>query len=798
MKWILARCIVLFVLLPSLDAAFSLKDLSVALKEAPLDPEFCFRVRDFAYRRNEVRLFLTDGVLIFRKPVNGVRTGAVFVASEAIEDAEVLMIPPNRMERRSLASFTGSPNLDEHFKSAVFLFTDGTGEAWLDQLQRSEIVRRSPERGVLLAEAWNSVVRNLSDSLETRLLEDLSNGGGPGRGFFFAALSGRTLGNFDIYFDPRGREELLVGQLGNVDGRSRYNFWAHFEPKRSSPRVLIPPVAKIESYQVKASIGADLRFRATVRMTVKSSQEGLNVFPVDLSPRLRVKSARWNGEPVEVFQRDSLRANLLRNGESEGLLLRPEKPLKLGETGVLEVEEEGDVFFKAGNGVLYLATRASWFPQMQFQAAPFEAVFEHSRQLTLVCPGDMTELTKGEITETTCKVSQPLRLFGFNLGAFESSSIKRGGFEVKVYANKTLETALESRPVSIAIPQASPVQRRRLDVPMVIPQSQLPVSPVSRMPSMAAEIAGALDYFNSLFGPPPLKRIVAAPIPGSFGQGFPGILYLSTLAYLEDRNLPVAERAEWQGRYFREILQAHELAHQWWGNQVSFDNYRDEWLSEALANYSALLYLEKNHGIKSVELVLEEYKRRLIVEDKEGKSPDGAGPLVFGMRLRASDPVAWHAVMYGKSSWVLHMLRKRLGDAPFLKMLGQLARDYITQPLTTEDLRRAAAAYLPKDASDKDLIGFFETWVYGTGVPQIELTTTLKGTGTKRIVELRLKQTKVGEDFAIDVPVEIQMPRGQKITRWMRSGSEEDLLEVPTGLAPLKVVLDPRGTLLRR
>lgn len=796
MKWFL----LLFGLSLAAQPVGKLQQLSQSLRDASLDPTTCFRVREFAYRRNEVRLFLTEGVLIFRKPVNGVRTGAVFVANEAIEDAEVLMIPPNRMERRSLASFTGAPNLDEHFQAAVFLFTDGTGEKWLEQLEKSETAQRSPERGVLIAEKWNETVRNLNGSLETRLLEDLSNGISPERGCFFAALSGKKLGNFDIYFDPRNREELLVGQLENVEGRNRYHFWAHFEPKRAQPRAIPPPVATIERFQIKASIGADLRFRAKARLSLRSNLDGLAALPLDLSSRLQVTAARWKGEPIAVFQRDALRANLLRNGDSEVALFEPAAPISKGEKGVLEIEEEGDLFVRAGNGVLYLASRASWFPQLQLQAAPFEASFEHPKELTLVCPGVRTESVQGELKTTTCKVDKPLRLFGFNLGSFESSAVKRGGFEVEVYANKTLESALEPRPVAVFLPPpATPGQRRRLDVPVVMaPASVGPATPLARMPAMAEEIAGALSYFSSLFGPPPLPRVVAAPIPGSFGQGFPGFLYLSTLAYLEDRNLPAAERAEWQGRHFREILAAHELAHQWWGNQVAFDNYRDEWLAEALANYSAVLYLEKRHGTKAVDVVLEEYKKRLLAEDKEGKLNDSAGPIVFGMRLRHADPASWHAITYGKSTWVLHMLRNRLGDAAFLKMLGQLARDFTAKPLRTEDLRLAAASFLPKDGPDKELVNFFETWVYGTGIPQLEFTSLVKGVAPRKVVELRLKQSKVGEDFELDIPVEILLPGGKKITRWLRTGPEEEVLEMSTGAAPLKVILDPKGMVLRR
>lgn len=792
MQWLLALILGVF----AAESGGTLDELSRALRDAELDPEACFRVRDFSFRRNGVRLYLTDGIVMLRKPVNGIRTGAIFVASEDLEDAEMVMIPPNRMERKSLASFTGSPNLNEHFRAAAFLFTDGTGERWFEELSQSPTVKKSPERGVLIAERWNGTMRNLSVSLATRIMEDMINGAGRSKGFFFAAVSGRELGNFDLYFDPRSREELLVGQLENLDGRSRYNFWVHFEPKRPEARSPIPVPAIIERYEVKAEIGDDLRFHAVAKLTLRGNEDGLKVLPLDLSPRLRIKSARWNGQEIEVYQREALRANLLRSADSEGVLVRLPTPLKRGTVHVLEIEEEGDIFVRAGNGVLYLATRASWFPQIQLQAAPFEARFEHARSQTLVCPGVRSESVVGDRKVTRCRVDQPVRLFGFNLGEFQSTVVKRGGLEVEVYANKLVETALEQRAPMLP-PQPLPGPRRRPELPSLTIPTTTP-SAVSRTQVMADEIGGALEFFAAAFGPPPLRRVVAAPIPGSFGQGFPGFLYLSTLAYLEDGKLPTGERAEWQGRNFREILQAHEVAHQWWGNLVTFENYRDEWMGEALASYSALMYLEKKKGTKALDAQLDAYKRRVLSDGEDGKALEAAGPLVFGMRLRYSNPRAWQAVIYEKSAWVLHMLRGRMGDAAFLKMLGQLTHDFSTKPMTTDDLRRAAAANLPKDSVDRDLESFFENWVYGTGVPHLELTSSVRGVAPRARVELRLKQTRVAEDFAVDVPVEIEMPRGQKIIKWIRSGAEEEIVEVATGAVPLKVVLDPRNILLRR
>jgi hypothetical protein len=350
----------------------------------------------------------------------------------------------------------------------------------------------------------------------------------------------------------------------------------------------------------------------------------------------------------------------------------------------------------------------------------------------------------------------------------------------------------------MAPPAPPPGVRRRLEIPPLLTAPALPASPLDRLPAMTQEISGALAFFQGILGPPPLPRVVAAPIPGNFGQGFPGFLYLSTLAYLENRNLPAEYRAEWQNRHFRELLEAHEVAHQWWGNLVTFDSYRDEWLSEALANYSALLYLEKLKGAKAVEAVLEEYRKRLLREGPDGQPLESAGPVVFGMRIRSTNPQAWQAVTYDKASWILHMLRGRLGDGPFVAMLGRLAKDFAARPMTSEDLRRAAAAGVPKGSPDPQLEDFFDAWVYGTGVPQLELSHVVKGVGPKTAVEVTVKQTRAGEGFAVDVPVEILLPRGRRIVRWVRTGAEPETIRVATGVAPLKVHFDPKAPLLRQ
>ena len=64
--------------------------------------------------------------------------------------------------------------------------------------------------------------------------------------------------------------------------------------------------------------------------------------------------------------------------------------------------------------------------------------------------------------------------------------------------------------------------------------------PSARLRAVSADVNSSLEFFSTAFGPPALKTLTVAPIPGSFGQGFPGLVYLSTIAYLEPSARPAA------------------------------------------------------------------------------------------------------------------------------------------------------------------------------------------------------------------------------------------------------------------
>jgi aminopeptidase N len=297
------------------------------------------------------------------------------------------------------------------------------------------------------------------------------------------------------------------------------------------------------------------------------------------------------------------------------------------------------------------------------------------------------------------------------------------------------------------------------------------------------------------FGPPALPVLTVSPIPGTFGQGFPGLIYLSTLAYLRPESPGRAKLNAHQEMFFNEILQAHETAHQWWGNVISAAGYRDYWLMEALANYSALLYLEKHKGARWLEQALDQYRADLLARGEGGVPVDETGPIVLGTRLESSlEPRAWRAITYGKGSWIMHMLRRIMGDERFLAMIADLRRRYEHLDVSTEQFREHTARFLPSGSEDPKLDLFFDRWVYSTGIPAIKMTHSVKGlkvTGT-------VTQAEAGEDFSVLVPVEIQFARGKSLVHWVRTSNEPVTFSVTVRQPPLRVLLDPHYSVLRR
>ena len=796
--------LVLACLLPFPVSGGTAADIARAVRENGFDRDECYRVRDLTLTKEDIRVYLTDGYLIFSKPVAGRRMAAVFSADVEGGDGEVILLPPDRAERSSLAAFIDAPNLDEHIRAAVLLFTGDVYDQLKSQMAHNPANRKVPEMAPVLDEQWSPVLRNLGTSYQVRLTLDLM-GGRPNANRLFAGMFRSTkLGNFDLVYDPGSIEQIMAGQLATRDNRLYFDTWTSF-PARSSRQNPTPLVRdpQLGDYRIDATVAPDLTLNVITRVKARVTAASLAAVPFEIAGEMPVTEVRVDGVAAEVLQAESVRLNLSRGGD--GLfLVAPAEPLHAGREYEFEFHHSGKVIHDAGDHVYYVSSRGNWYPTNGHRFSNFDLTFHFPRDLDLVSVGDMVEArVEGDMRVVRRRTSAPVRIAGFNLGDYVHAKVERGGYVVDVCANRKLEASLRPRTPSmppLVMTAPGGISRRRPDaLEPPTPMEHVP-DPIENLQALAGEVASAMEFMAARFGPPATPHLTVSPIPGAFGQGFPGLIYLSTLAYLgaAPRNR-VAGASPSSEIFFQDVLQAHEAAHQWWGNRVTPATYRDNWLMEALANYSALLYLEKRRGARSMEIMLDTYRDALLAKNAAGQVVDSAGPIVLGTRLETSqEPRAWRSITYGKGSWIMQMLRGRMGDQKFLALLAEISKRYDRKDITTEEFRLLAAEYLPPKSDDPKLESFFEQWVYGTGIPAVKLSSSVKGAAPNVRLTGTLTQSGVDGDFTASVPVEIVIAKGRTVTQWVRSADVPVTFTVFLKAAPLKVTLDPHYGLLRK
>jgi hypothetical protein len=739
-------------------------DTSQAILSIELDPAESYRVRDLELVRGDVQFYLTDGYLIFSKPVLGAPIAAVFSSLVDGGDGEVLLLPPDRDERRILSASTGSANLDEHIAEIGFFFADDTCAELLKQIKKSESGRKDPDHGAEMVAKYTPVLRRMAPQFEVRLLLDLLTGKHDRNSFFAALLGGKTLDGFDIVFDPRAPEQILVGQTKPSAPAREFDIWASYIPK-SLANLVRRPDFHADKYVIDSQIEANLHMRVETTFTISAIDRDLHALSFELSRQMEISGAQVDGRPAEIVER----ANEVVPGTDPGdrvFLIVPAEPLRAGTEHTVVVRHAGNVISSDADHVYFVGSRGRWYPHRALEFARFDLKFRFPKTLDLVAPGDIVvDRIDGAERVVEHRVDVPLPMAGFNLGNYDCKVLNREDLTVKMCGNRDAASK---------------------------------ENPSASNASLAAKIADIMGFYTEHFGPPPLKKLVVSPIPGKFGQGFGGLIYLSTMAYMKPSGVTFAQMNPQTQLFFTELMQAHEAAHQWWGNLVLTSSYHDEWLMEALANYSAMLYLRVHAGSETVRILLDAYRDGLLERTADGTDIEQAGPVTQARRVQIDGkPEAWIYIMYGKGTWIMQMLHARMGDENFWKMLAELRRRYERKNLTTEGFRELCAEFMPAGVPDPKLRSFFDQWVYGMGVPRLKFTSAMKGSpGALRVTGV-LSQSGVSEDFSADFPVEVQY-RGKKSIKWVESSSEPVSFSVAIGGRPERVDLDPGGQFLKR
>jgi aminopeptidase N len=160
-------------------------------------------------------------------------------------------------------------------------------------------------------------------------------------------------------------------------------------------------------------------------------------------------------------------------------------------------------------------------------------------------------------------------------------------------------------------------------------------------------------------------------------------------------------------------LNAHELAHQWFGDLTTTADWADIWLNEGITTYMESVQNEKTRGWDAGQLSWWGQQQGAMQADQ-----NDVRALVWGT-YQGDDPIAlfFSGHVYPKGAQVAHQLRRLFGDSLFWAGMHRFLVDNAYKPVTTPDY-----AVAMEKTCRCDLDWFFDQWAYGIGYPKVRFT----------------------------------------------------------------------------
>jgi aminopeptidase N len=296
----------------------------------------------------------------------------------------------------------------------------------------------------------------------------------------------------------------------------------------------------------------------------------------------------------------------------------------------------------------------------------------------------------------------------------------------------------------------------------------------ARLQEMGAEVAQIIQFYNSKFGPYALgSRFVVAEVDDETLESYSGagIAFFPHRMLVSDRGLAVDEIAR-------------EVAYQWWGQSVGLKSFDDAWLSQGLAQYSAVLYQESRQSAAEFHGTLSELIELALAFEQEASIARAPA------QLNDQSP-AYRSVVFYKGAYVFHMLRATIGEEKFLNIIKGFYSTYKGQNASIDDFEELA-----NKTGGGNLRGFFALWVDSTGVPEFKVEYSIIRTREGQFkIRGTVRQNLDSFRGPVGVAVQSEGGREAKTTIDLRGTSAD--FELSTEGKPLDVVVDPENRYLR-
>lgn len=231
----------------------------------------------------------------------------------------------------------------------------------------------------------------------------------------------------------------------------------------------------------------------------------------------------------------------------------------------------------------------------------------------------------------------------------------------------------------------------------------------------------------------------------------------------------------------KEGVIAHEIAHQWFGDSASELDWHHVWLSEGFATYFTNLYYEFAYGRDSLVKRMQDQRKKVTDYYSINKSPVVDTTIADISKVLSTNT-------YQKASWVLHMLRKEVGDEMFRKGVRSYYQQYQNSNALTDDFRTVM-----EEVSGKDLKSFFNQWIWTGGHPELSGIWTYDQ--RRKLVRINIVQN---QDHLFETPLEIGIVRtdGSIAIQTVNLVERKSEYAFSEPKSPKDVILDPGTWLL--
>jgi len=283
-----------------------------------------------------------------------------------------------------------------------------------------------------------------------------------------------------------------------------------------------------------------------------------------------------------------------------------------------------------------------------------------------------------------------------------------------------------------------------------------------------AQALPILEWMNRYIGPYAYDKLANVQSKTIFG----GMENASAIFYYENSV---------KGKQEEEPLIAHEIAHQWFGNMATEKSFHHLWLSEGFATYMTHLYLESKYGDSILTARLQSDREK--INEFLSRTPRSV------IDSTANYMSLLNANSYEKGGWILHMIRRQVGDADFRRIIRAYYETYEEKNADTDDFRRIVELITQQDWS-----AFFDQWLTQKANPSLQVQWENSADG--KFITLDVSQLQQTAAFQLAVTLDLIQKNGTKKRIKIDIRKPQQMFVIPTDEPIEGIIVDPDTGLL--